>query len=418
MLINVDSTIHHRPSAEADVLSTERVAQLLGVKPRTVYAYASRGLLTRVPLGPGGGGGYLRTDVERLKARSDARAGHGAVAAGALRWGEPVLDAAVSSIDARGPAYRGQSATELANDGVSFERAAELLWSGVLPESVAAWHPVAVPSSRGSLGPSLRGVPGIARLAVLVANLAAIEARDGPGDRDPARELARARSLIARLAAPRRRAGAPSVASALLTSLGATRRGRDAAQALDRALVLSADHELNASTFASRVAAGAGAGLYACILAAIATLSGTRHGGQCDVVEALLDEIGAPARAARTVRDRLARGEVPPGFGHPLYPAGDPRTQPLLDAARAIAPREVRVVDALAAAVEDATGQKPAVDLALVAVARAIGARRGSATLVFAVGRSAGWTAHILEQRAAGYVLRPRARYVRAPPHR
>jgi citrate synthase len=417
MWINVDSTIHPRPIAEADVLPTERVAELLGVKPKTVYAYASRGLLTRVPLGPGGGG-YLRADVERLKARSDARAGHGAVAAGALRWGEPVLDAAVSSIDARGPAYRGRSATELAEHGVSFERAAELLWSGILPESVAAWLPVAVPSSRGSFGSALRGVPGIARLAVLVANLAAIEARDGPGDRDPARELARARSLIARLAAPGRRAGTVSIASALLTSLGATRRGREAAQALDRALVLSADHELNASTFAARIAAGAGAGLYACILAAVATLSGTRHGGQCDVVESLLDEIGAPARAARMVRDRLARGEILPGFGHPLYPAGDPRTQPLLDAARAIAPREVRVVDALVGAVEDATGQKPVVDLALVALARAIGARRGSATLVFAVGRSAGWTAHILEQRAAGFILRPRARYVRTPPPR
>jgi citrate synthase len=129
-------------------------------------------------------------------------------------------------------------------------------------------------------------------------------------------------------------------------------------------------------------------------------------------VERLVRDVGAPSKAARAVRDHAARGERLPGFGHPLYPQGDPRTTLLLEAAREIQGRAVATVLALVQAVKDTLGLLPTADIGLVAMARALGMRRGSAMGLFALGRTAGWVAHALEQREAGYLLRPRARYI------
>jgi citrate synthase len=114
------------------------------------------------------------------------------------------------------------------------------------------------------------------------------------------------------------------------------------------------------------------------------------------------------------VRERARRGEAIPGFGHPLYPKGDPRAAPLLDAARSIAGKSpvVRTVLSIVRAMREEGREAPTVDLGLVSLASALGLPRGSAVAIFAVGRTAGWVAHILEQRRADFVLRPRARYV------
>jgi citrate synthase len=183
---------------------------------------------------------------------------------------------------------------------------------------------------------------------------------------------------------------------------------------VDRALILLADHELNPSSFTVRVAASTRADLYACTSAGLAAISGPRHGGNCDRVEALVAEVGRPEQAHRALVERSRRGEPVHGFGHPLYPDGDPRTAPLLRAALELAPRRtsVRTVAAIIEAMED-LGREPAtVDLGLVALAHALGLPPGSAAGMFAVGRAAGWAAHVFEQRAQGFILRPRARYV------
>ena len=387
-----------------NLLEAPEAAALLGVKVRTLYAYASRGWLQSHP-GEGRTRRYNRDDIERLRARRDARLGHGPVAAGALRWGEPVLETAVSLIDERGPFYRGRSAIELARAGVPFEAVAELLWSGTLPERRPRW-------TAGGWLPRPKLPAGEPPLTALQLAVPLLAARD-PGRFGFAGEDERARSLVARLAACVGPGGAKEgVARTLLVALGGADRPA-AVAALDEALVLMADHELNASSFAARVAASAGADLYACVAAALATLSGPRHGGACDRIEALVAEAGGDARRARQVMtDRLRRGEAVPGFGHPLYPRGDPRTQPLLEAARRLGSRRARVVFAIAGAVPE----PPATELGLVALAQALDLKRGAATCIFAVGRSAGWIAHALEQRAAGYLLRPRARYVGVAP--
>lgn len=384
------------------MLSARAATALLGIKRETLYAYVSRGLVRSVS-GEGRERRYVRADLEALKARHDARAGHAAVAGSALRFGEPVLDSAITRIDVElGPVYRGVPAVDLE----SFEAAAHRLWES------------APPFSADGLGVPLRSLTALLRaprpLDLLTALVPLLAARD-EARFHLASDAERAARLLARLASSlaivrgRAPAAAESVAATVARALG--NKSREAARAVDRALVLCADHELNPSTFAARVAASAGADVYACVSAALATLSGPRHGGICDRIEAMLAELGT-GNVARAVHDRARRGEEIPGFGHRLYPKGDPRTAPLLDAAHAIAPRDptVRTVLALTRAMED----KPTVDLALVALAAALRLPRGAAVSIFAIGRTAGWVAHAREQRAADYVLRPRARYVGA----
>src|SRR5829696_2340896 len=115
-------------------VDAKAAARHLGIQVRSLYAYVSRGQIRSVPGERGRPRLYALADLERLRVRRDARSGHGAVAAGALRWGEPVLDSAITAITARGPAYRGRLAIDLAVEGVPFENVAELLWSGYLPD--------------------------------------------------------------------------------------------------------------------------------------------------------------------------------------------------------------------------------------------------------------------------------------------
>lgn len=382
-------------------------ANHLGIQLRTLYAYVSRGQVRSVPGASGRPRLYAVDDLERLRVRRDARAGHGAVAAGALRWGEPVLDSAITAITPRGPAYRGRLAVDLV--GRPFENVAELLWSGFLPDGPVTWPRATLSISQLGrlLPPGARAIEAMS----LVVLLASFDAKHDPR---PDAIIAQARTLIPLLAATlapnaaafTRSLGGRSVADVLARALDV-----DDTALLDALLVLLADHELNASSFTARIAASTGAAPYACIAAALAALSGPLHGTASDAVVQFAVEVGDPGDAKSAVRALRKRGVTPPGFGHPLYPHGDPRCTPLLDYARASSNRLARTLVAVA----DATGDaKPSVDVGLAAACAALGAPKAAPGL-FAVARSAGWIAHILEQRAAGFMLRPRARYAGVP---
>ena len=391
---------------EAAFVSAAEAAALLGVKLTTLYAYASRGLVKSRGPSRTEGHFYDRADIERLVARSRARKGHTAVAASALRWGEPVLDSAITAIDERGPRFRGHLATELVEQGRSFEEAAELLWTGTLPARVPRW-------SEGR--PVTRRPTPDRPLATLFGVLASAAAEEPFQPMDRGAELRRARALLVRIArhlGPRPVRAAPSVAATVVRALGLA-PGAEIIRAVDTALILLADHELNVSSFAARVTASAGAGLVASWLSGFAALTGTRHGGASSVVEAWVRDVGSVARVPRAIARATARGGVMEGFRHTLYPGGDPRAEPLLALARRIDGKNasVRVIDAAIRRLAPRGGH-PNVDVGLAALGAAIGAPPGTGTLLFAVGRSAGWVAHILEQRDAGYLLRPRARYV------
>jgi citrate synthase len=408
-------------------LSSREAAALLDVKLETLYAYTSRGLVESVPGPRGRGRRYARESVERLKHRHDARAGHAAVAASALRFGEPSIETSISEIREDGPAYRWHPVLSLCQQDLPFEAVFDLLVAGELtrdtswskrsspqPPMAAAALDVIDDSVRGSASPS-------AQLAALVALIGLGDAeRHGASE---AAEHERARSLTVWLAARagtrRSRLRRARIAEHVLRSLSG-RSDAYAASVIDRVLILCADHELNASTFAGRVAASTGADLYACLAAAMHTLSGGRHGGASARVEAFLREIEQPEQAAAVLAERFARGEHVPGFGHPIYTQGDPRACALLELA-ADAARRTRVATpdydrmlALCAAMERSGHPRPNLDAGLVAVACALGLPRGSAAAMFAIGRIAGWVAHILEQRRQRYIVRPRARYVPA----
>ena len=217
------SRFDHPP--EEELLRAEEAATLLGVKRATLYTYVSRGLVRCVPEKGTKENRYLRADVERLKTRHDARAGHAAVASGALRWGEPVIDSSVSQVGEEGLAYRGHDAVALATGGRLFEDVAELLWTGHLPPVPTPWplsgvplpaSEQAVPPSRGAsslsaaertssqqrgspaLSPAAlaallpRGTPPLSALSALVPLLAASdEGRfSAPPEQDKVRGLA------------------------------------------------------------------------------------------------------------------------------------------------------------------------------------------------------------------------------------
>jgi citrate synthase len=188
--------------------------------------------------------------------------------------------------------------------------------------------------------------------------------------------------------------------------------GNDAAGAelIRKALVLLADHELNASTFAVRVTASTRASLAACVMAGLAALSGPLHGGMTRRVLALMREAESQG-IAQAVAARLAAGSPLPGFGHPLYPDGDPRAGPLLDAFEAPAAYALARETIVAL-----TGQEPNIDFALTAMAAAFGWDDEVPFQLFAAARCTGWIAHALEQNETGRLIRPRARYVGPPP--
>ncbi|MGI4946826.1 MAG: citrate/2-methylcitrate synthase [Janthinobacterium lividum] len=180
----------------------------------------------------------------------------------------------------------------------------------------------------------------------------------------------------------------------------------DQGDLLRRALVLLADQELTSSAFAARVTASTGASLGAAALSGLATLSGPLHGDAPVRVQALLEDAqrdGAEAGVQRWLRAGLTL----PGFGHQLYPGGDPRAADLLGAfTPAVTTR------ALVETVFGLTGLQPTVDVALAALAEHCRLPAGGAFVLFAVGRSIGWMAHAIEQVMSGSLLRPRTRYV------
>jgi citrate synthase len=183
----------------------------------------------------------------------------------------------------------------------------------------------------------------------------------------------------------------------------------DRGDTIRRALVLLADHELNASTFAVRVAASTGASMAASLLAGLCALSGPRHGGAAERMLELAEE-GERSGADRAVGRWLARDQPLPGFGHPLYPDGDPRAEVLL-ACIELDP----LMRDLRRSVAEATGGLPNVDFALAALARTYALPSDAPLRLFTLARSVGWAAHALEQVAAGRLIRPRATYIGPP---
>ena len=172
------------------------------------------------------------------------------------------------------------------------------------------------------------------------------------------------------------------------------------------------------TSFAARCVASAAASPYAVVSAGLAALGGAKHAGRGARIEALFREVADPERAHDVLAGRLRRGEEIPGFGHPLFPEGDPRGMLLLELTRAALPQRSAVLLAteVARAAQDLLGEQPDVEFGLVTLAGALGLPAGGANAIFALGRTIGWIGHAMEEYLADRIIRPRARYVGEQP--
>jgi citrate synthase len=299
----------------------------------------------------------------------------------------------------------------------TFEQVAELLWLGTLPErgqTEAGWADAA--SSAAEISQWLIQFAAAAPVERMLALLAAAGARDAAAFDLRAASVAVTARRILRM----------SLAAAIFPTRPTGRRLAEELQlawapqqpeslpVIEAALILCADHELNDSAFTARCVASAGGTPYGVVVAALSALQGGRHGGALSRAAACLDEIGSPARAADILGARMRRGEVIPGFGHALYPEGDPRSRALLAMAETARPRAkaLRLANALTVEAARLIGEQPTLDLALAVIEQAFEMPRGAGLALFALGRSAGWIAHALEQYATSELIRPRATYV------
>lgn len=387
---------YYQPMSTPALVNAEDAARLLGVTRRTLYAYVSRGMVTSQP-GPGPSRTrlYSRATIDALLA---GRAGSPAerAAAGATDWGKPILESALTLIDGGRLFYRGHDAITLSRHA-TIEQVANLLWSGEVAD-------LEMPRAGSSPAGVARGatVPIVARLeAMLLESL---------------------RSSIASVSSPqpaRRRAAATLVAG-LFTAAGATGKGSLATRLaagwetpedaiLSAALVLCADHELNASTFTARCVASADARLEHVLLAALCAFQGRRHGGMGQRVWAMFDDVAKMGVAPALDRVLSEQHEVP-GFGHPLYPEGDPRCDELLRLVPARG-RKLDVVSQLQRECATRLDLKPNLDFGLATVAYRLRLPADAGVALFALGRSVGWIAHAFEAWDSGVLIRPRARY-------
>jgi citrate synthase len=390
-------------------MTAAEAARRLGVRRDTLYAYVSRGLIrseeqqgTRERL-------YHAEDVNALLDRKQARRDPGRVAAEALHWGAPLLESRLTLIRDGALFYRGQPAERLIEQA-SFEDVVGLLWNGTLGPGLAEVVP-RFPALHARIADGLDSMPVLERFQLV---LAAKAAEDVSGfDLTPA-GVRRVGSKILRLLGALAVGSTPTdLPLARMLRAGWAPRDPQARSLIDAALILWADHELNVSTFTVRCVVSARATPYAAVLAGLSALRGGLHGGVTEQVEALFDEVDQPERARRVLESRLRRGELIPGFGHSLYPNGDPRARLLLDriASRGRRKRADDLADAIQRECGALIEQAPNIDFATVALRRALGLPEGSAVALFALARTAGWIAHALEQYESGRLIRPRARY-------
>lgn len=394
--------MEHRPQVTAD-----QAADLLGVRLQTVYAYVSRGLLTRNHgLNEAGHrvSHFVLDEVLRLAAERTR------VRTGSL---EVLVESDVTLLDPKGSlSLRGHDAVALT--ARPFEDVAELLWSadavlrdhdpdlwtlGAGARAAAAQVAAALPG----------GVTDLDRVRVAVVALAALDGDRGVLTREHVAAVGRTVLLGALAAIPVRQNEVDDGPYEQrlwprLTDRPATTAGLEALRA---ALVLLVDHELAASTMAVRVAAGTGTDPYLMVLTGLGALGGPLHGRSSLEAEDLLTAVRSRGVAAL---DAYA-GRPVPGFGHAVYLDADPRAEALLDRVARLDPPGWPAVEALLLAVSRRDGLSPNVDLALAALVQAARLVPGAGETVFGLSRVVGWLAHGLEEAPQGLRFRGRAVY-------
>ncbi|HEX6197231.1 MAG TPA: citrate synthase [Jiangellaceae bacterium] len=382
-------------------LSTQEVADRLGVKPETVYAYVSRGLLTSRRSGTGRGSVFDAKEVEAVARKRRPVSGSPNGVAGIT------VRTAITLIESDRYYYRGVDAVTLARR-YRFEDVAGWLWTGMLTEGVDfAPAQAALTAARNAVTalPAGRGLLDVLRVATVAAAVA------DPLRFDLTTETvhASARSLIGTLVAaipvqgPADGTSPPddaAVAANLGYRLAPGQPDPAMSRCLDAALVLLIDHDLAASTFAARVAASARANPYAVVSAALGALEGPLHGAASSGAHRMLAEALDQGSAATVVAEHLREGRRIPGLGHRLYPREDPRAELLLEivAGWPAAEAATRMAREIAATAAARAPLYPNIDMALAVLSVSAGMPPDAGECIFAIARTVGWIAHALEE--------------------
>ncbi len=390
-----------------DWMTAAEAAKRLAVSRATLYAYVSRGFVRSMP-DPKQPRvrRYSREDVERFRRRGEERKDPSKAAERALHWGGPVLESAITLITANRLYYRGQDVAELARTR-SVEEVASLIWIGSPSAGEFASTPLHVIAGRSS-----EGLPFVNRASSILPLVAA---------RDPlaydlrphavAQTGWRILNLLTSVAAETAELAATVDETLQKRWAPRTAAARDLIRA---ALILCADHELNVSSFVARCVASAGSNPYAVVAAGLSAIEGNKHGGMTARIEIMFEELLRARDLRSALAERMRRGESVYGFGHPLYPSGDPRAELLMTMLQERLPKSKELAFAFRVAQvgEELLTEKPTIDFALVALALVLKLEPGVPLTLFSLGRTIGWVGHAIEQYARDEIIRPRARYV------
>jgi citrate synthase len=392
-------------------LSAREASAELAISPATLYAYVSRGLIRSEPSLDSRSHRYRAEDVRSLKERRTP-----SPEPRGLRNFDadlPVMDSSIATITEDGPIYRGVNCVDLAEKD-TLEHAATLLWDVTGVDPFAADNCPLVSGEMRAIAEAARQAAPIDRTIAVLALAASADPRAFTRAAD-GRAMVGGRIL--RLVVATMLNGAPSAEPLHLQIAKAwAPNNKHAADLIRRALVLLADHELNASTFTVRCAASTGLSLYDAIIAGLVALKGPKHGGAgvlaAQLVKTLVDRDVAPI-----IRERVALGERFAGFGHGVYKHGDPRAQSLLDALARAGAAE-KFTREIPERIAEATGEFVNIDYVLAVLVHTLGMPAGNELVLFAMARTVGWIAHAIEQLQYGRLIRPRARYIGPAPGR
>jgi len=412
-----------------DYISAPEAMKLLSIRQQSLYAYVSRGWIRSVPQPGKKDKLYLREDVDKLVTRSRARSGHGAVAASAMNWGEPIIPTSITEITPEGPRYRGRLAVDLARMRMPFESVAELLWTGIVHDELPPWPRTKASAELKRLTDSLVPIKASDQLLEIFAmvTLHLGISRGTVADRiRNGRTLDASRQIIQTLVGCCGFATdggryvpmleGQTIAKGLMQSLSIEPTDENH-EAVETLLTLLADHELSPGTFTARVAASSGCTLHSCIASALSVSSGLEIGRLYNRVDEFLKGGRSRSDLMQRAVELQERGVVVPGFVHPLYPNGDPRGKLLLEVARQRSDhsRKLSSIFGFLADMEEKFGLLPRHEFAVVVLTRAMGLSRHAPGALFVLARTAGWMAHVQEQHLSNTLLRPRARFFARP---